>query len=231
MAFSCCRNRFPRDRRSPFRLAKANPIGSLVLLRSSRRLAWLGVVNLLNQLARVALPSAAVLYATYRYGWGTRTMGLMLAAVGVCAMIVQAGLVGRIVRRLGERRTLLAGLGFGIAGFAAIGLAPTGALFVASVPLLALSDMSGPALISLMTRLVPADEQGQLQGANSSVQSVAGLIGPGVFTLALAQAVSRGGGALTGAPFLLAALLLAASVPLVWRLPRPRPAPVPLLAE
>jgi DHA1 family tetracycline resistance protein-like MFS transporter len=217
----------PRDRRAPFRLKRANPVGSLVLLRGQRRLAWLGVVNLLTQLARVALPSAAVLYATDRYGWGPQTMGLTLAVVGVCAMIVQAGLVGRIVRQLGERMTLLVGLGFGIAGFLAIGLAGSGAWFVAAVPLIALSDISGPALQGLMTRLVRPDQQGALQGANSSLQGIAGLIGPGVFTLSLAQAVAAGGGWLTGAPFLLAALLLVASVPLVWLLPRPLPRTLP----
>ena len=79
----------PRDRRSPFRWRKANPIGALALLRSDGILFGLSVANFFAQLAHVVLPSTFVLYATYRYGWDTATVGLTLAIVGVCAMVVQ----------------------------------------------------------------------------------------------------------------------------------------------
>ena len=58
-----------------------------------------------------------MLYATYRYGWDATTVGLTLAMVGVCAMAVQGVAIGPIVRRFGERRALLLGLGCGAAGF------------------------------------------------------------------------------------------------------------------
>ena len=80
----------PRDRRSPFRWKSANPIGAIRLLRSDPVLAGLSVVNFFAQLSHAVLPSTFVLYATYRYGWSARTVGLALALVGVCAMIVQS---------------------------------------------------------------------------------------------------------------------------------------------
>ena len=67
-------------------------------------------MTFLSNLAHVVLPSIAVLYMGYRYDWERSAVGLLLAGVGVCSMIVQGVLVGPVVARLGERRTLLVGL-------------------------------------------------------------------------------------------------------------------------
>src|SRR5262249_16794231 len=74
----------PKERRMSFAWARANPVGSLVLLRSHHGLLGLAAVNFLANLAHVVLPSVTVLYATYRYGWDNGIMGLTLAGVGVC---------------------------------------------------------------------------------------------------------------------------------------------------
>jgi DHA1 family tetracycline resistance protein-like MFS transporter len=199
----------PHDRRSPFRWKRANPIGALHLLRSDSVLAGLSVVNFVAQLAHVVLPSTFVLYATYRYGWDATTVGLTLAMVGVCAMAVQGLAIGPIVRRLGERRALVLGLGCGAAGFLIFGLAPTGPLFWLGIPVMALWGVSGAALQALTTQLVQPEQQGQLQGASTSVQSVSQLLGPFLFTLTFAYFIGAQAPAkLPGAPFLLAAVLL-----------------------
>ncbi len=209
----------PPEKRTAFKFRMANPVGSLVLLRSYPRLIGLAGVQFLGQLAHVVLPSTFVLYATYRYGWSERLVGLTLAGVGACSLIVQAGLVGRVVAWLGERRTLGVGLLAGAIGFAIYGLAPVGPVFWVGVPIMSLWGLSGPALQGLMTRMVGPSEQGQLQGANGSLQGIAGLIGPGLFTgtfAAFIGGLARFG--LPGAPFLLAALLLAAAFLLAWRI-------------
>jgi MFS transporter, DHA1 family, tetracycline resistance protein len=203
----------PRERRSPFHWKSANPLGALHLLRANRVLAGLSLTNFFAQLAHVVLPSTFVLYATYRYGWDARTVGLTLAMVGVCAMVVQGAAIGPIVQRLGERRALLLGLSCGAAGFLIFGAAPTGALFWLGIPVMALWGLAGAATQALMTQLVAPDQQGQLQGATNSVQSVSQLVGPFLFTLTFAwfigaQAPLR----LPGAPFLLASVLLLLAV-------------------
>ena len=208
----------PPDRRAAFAWKRANPIGALNLLREQPALLGLAFVNFLSQLAHVVLPAMSVLYTGYRYGWDETTVGLMLAGVGVCSAIVQGALVRRVVARFGERRTLLAGLVFGTLGFAGIGLAPTGALYLATVPLMALWGLSGPAVQGLMTRRVDGRSQGRLQGANGSLTSVAALIGPGLFTLTFARFIApEAAWHVPGAPFLLAALLLVAALALAWR--------------
>jgi DHA1 family tetracycline resistance protein-like MFS transporter len=199
----------PPDRRSPFHWKKANPLGALHLLRSDRVLAGLSVANFFAQLAHVVLPSTFVLYATYRYGWDTTMVGLTLAIVGICAMAVQGAGIGPIVRRFGERRALLLGLGCGAAGFLIFGAAPNGSLFWLGIPVMALWGVAGAAIQGLMTQLVAPDQQGQLQGATTSVQSVSQLVGPFLFTLTFAYFIGAQAPLnLPGAPFLLASALL-----------------------
>jgi MFS transporter, DHA1 family, tetracycline resistance protein len=199
----------PRDRRSRFRWQSANPLGALHLLRSNRVLAGLSISNFFAQLAQVVLPSTFVLYATYRYGWDAKTVGLTLAMVGICAMAVQGLGIGPIVKRFGERRALLLGLGCGAVGFLIFGAAPSGTLFWLGIPVMAFWGVSGAAIQALMTRLVKPDQQGQLQGATNSVQSLSQLVGPFPFTLTFAYFIgAQAPLKLPGAPFLLASALL-----------------------
>lgn len=208
----------PRERRTSFRWKTANPLGALRLLRSHPVLAGLSAANFLGQIAHVALPATFVLYTSYRYGWDAKTIGLTLAIVGICAGAVQGFGVSRIVRRLGERGALLLGLGCGAIGFFIFGAAPTGFLLWLGIPVMALWGIAGATTQSMMTRIVGADQQGRLQGATSSVQSVAQLVGPFTFTLTFSYFI--GGNAplhLPGAPFLLASVLLAAAFTIVTR--------------
>ena len=146
-------------------------------MRSNRILAGLSLANFFGQVAHVVLPSTFVLYATYRYGWDTTTVGLTLALVGVCAMVVQGAGVGPIVKRLGERRALLLGLACGALGFFIYGAAPTGPLFWLGIPVMSLWGVAGAAIQALTTQLVAPDQQGQLQGATNSVNSIAQMAG------------------------------------------------------
>ena len=213
----------PHDRRSAFQWRKANPVGSLKLLRSHPELFGMAMIIFLCTLAHEVLPSVSVLYASYRYNWNERDIGLMLAGVGVCGGIVQGGLVQPIIRRFGERPTLMVGLIFGAIGFAIYGLAPTGALFWLGVPVMSLWGLSGAATNGLMTRHVKPSEQGQLQGANSSLRGIAGLFGPGIYTTTFASFIGeRAGWHLPGAPFVLSSLFLVVAMVVAWRTARSR---------
>jgi MFS transporter, DHA1 family, tetracycline resistance protein len=207
----------PPQSRMAFRWRRANPLGSLVLLRSHHELFGLAAVAFLGYLAHAVLPSTSVLYMGYRYGWGPASVGLMMAGVGVAAMIVQGGLIRPITARLGERRTLLAGSLSGAAGFLIYGVAPEGWVFCLGIPIMAFWGLAGPATQSLMSRRVGASEQGQLQGAIASINGVTGMIGPGLFTQVFAFFVGPGAGwDVPGAPFLLASLFLITAGTIAW---------------
>lgn len=213
----------PPEKRAAFSWKKANPVGSLVLLRSHPELSGLAVSHFLMQLAHVVLPSVTVLYMGYRYGWSALQVGLTLAAVGICSMIVQGGLVRPVVARMGERRALALGLFFGAVGFSWYGLASTGAWFLAGVPLMALWGFANPSLQALMTRRVSHSEQGQLQGANSSLTALAGIFGPSIFSQLFSSFIGPHAAAqVPGAPFLAAASMLVASLAVGWYVTRAR---------
>ena len=215
----------PRDRRAPFDWRRANPMGSLKLLRSEAGLLGLAVASFMIQLAHSSLPNMFVLYATYRYGWDGRSVGGALAAVGICQAVVGGLLVRPAVARFGERRTMILGLSAGLVGFVTFGLAPTGAWCIAGIVVLSLWGLAGPALNGLMTRRVAASAQGQLQGAVSSLAGLAGLVAPSVYTSIFAGFIAlHGAWHQPGAPFLLAGLCMLAAVATAWAVTRQMPA-------
>ncbi len=219
----------PESLRTRFSWRRANPLGALLLIRARKGLAGLFTMQVLRRVAHYSLPSVFVLYAGYRYGWDSTRVGLTLAFIGVCTAIVQGALVGPAVRRLGERRAALIGLASETISYAMYALAPTGAWFLCAIPFGALAGLYSAAADSLLSKRVSPSEQGQLQGAGSSLMGLVGLIGPGLFTFTFATAISPAAGhavILPGAPFLVAALMTAASLSIAFKVARPLPAPV-----
>ncbi len=181
----------PPESRMPFAWKRANPLGALALLRSHRELTGLSVVNFLLYFAHHVFSAVFVLYAGYRYGWGAFEVGLLLALVGVLDMLMQGVFVGPMVRRFGDRRTMVFGLFGGAVGIACMGWAPTGLLFTLAMLPNALWGLAMPTLQSLMTQRVSESEQGQLQGANMSVASIAGVASPLFFGAVYAMSVGE----------------------------------------
>ncbi|HKW39748.1 MAG TPA: TCR/Tet family MFS transporter [Gemmatimonadales bacterium] len=215
------------DRRSSFKWRLANPVGSVGWLKSHDTLLGLAIVAFLYRIAHDSLPAMFVLYGDYRYRWSFQATGFALACVGAASMIVQGGVVGPVVRRLGEARTLLVGFAFGTVAFTIYGLASTGVLFLLGIPIGALFGLSYPSLQGLMTRRVGPDEQGRLQGALASLMGIAGVIAPVLFTQVFAAAIGPFGSfGLPGAPFFLAALLLLVAMAIVRREASPPPVPL-----
>ncbi|HKS06684.1 MAG TPA: TCR/Tet family MFS transporter [Gemmatimonadaceae bacterium] len=213
----------PKERRMAFSWKRANPIGSLKLLSRHHELIGLASVMLLYFIAHNSLPAVFVLYADYRYAWGEQTVGYVLAGVGVCSMIVQMGLVGKVVGWFGERRTLCTGLLFGATAFAIYGIAPTGMVFLLGIPFGALMGIVGPAMGSLMSRRVSHSEQGQLQGANGSIMAIAGMLAPALFTQVFAYGIRPSQTFhMPGAPYLVASAIVVVSCGVAWVVTRPR---------
>lgn len=210
-----------KELRTAFDWKRANPLGALKLLRGHPELFGLASVTFLMGLAHLVYPTTFVLYADYRFGWGLTMVGWTLLIVGVLSIVVQGFLTGRIVKALGERRTLLFGALCGAVGFTLYGLAPSGYWFWAAMPIAALWAIAMPAAQSIMTQHVSPQEQGRLQGAIGSLNSIAGIIGPTLFTQTFASVVQANGHNFwDGATFWLAAAMVAFGGFVAWRVTR-----------
>ncbi len=198
----------PTHRRMPFSWRRANPFGALRLLASHRELGGLATINFLLVFSHYVFTTVFVLYASHRYGWSAWQIGGVLALVGGLDMLVQGVLVGPVVRRCGDRTTMVVGLFGGAFGIACMGLAPTGVLFALAMLPNALWGLANPPLMSLMSQRVSESKQGQLQGANMSVASIAGVLAPLFFGAIYAATAGED----ARIPFIGSALLVAAVV-------------------
>lgn len=200
--------------------AKVNPLNGLRFLRERPQIFGLASIKATIDFAHFVFPLTFVLYAGFRFHWDAAQVGNVLALVGLAGICVQGGLVGRVVKKWGERRTLIAGMFCGVTGMLAYGLAPNGALFLAAVPIASLWGLAGPALQSLMTSRVGPEEQGRLQGAVAGLSSLAGIVAPVFFTSALATGI-RSDIQIPGLAFFLSASLLVVGLALSVQFARP----------
>ena len=204
-------------RTSSFQLSRANPLGSLKLLRSHHELLPLASVGFLNQLAQMVWPTIFVLYTGYRYHWTPMFTGFYMMAGGLLGVGVQSFLVAPAVKRFGERGALAIGAAAISVALCWYGLAPTGVLYVLAMPIGCLGGLLIPGLQGLMTRRVGPSEQGQLQGANQSLAGIASIVGPLMFGLSFAWAVRHPAWGVPGLPMLLASLTMACCLALaIW---------------
>ncbi|MBI3878174.1 MAG: TCR/Tet family MFS transporter [Verrucomicrobia bacterium] len=187
---------------------RANPVGSLLALRRHPMVLGLTGAYFLLYLAHQVLPATWVLYTSHRYAWTVGQIGASLATVGVTAAVVQGGLTRAIIPALGEQRSVILGLGIGGASYVAYGLATQGWMIYAIIAIGSLGGICGPALQGLVSRSVGANEQGAVQGALTSLASVAGIIGPPIATGLFSHFISDSAPVrLPGAAFFFSGLL------------------------
>jgi DHA1 family tetracycline resistance protein-like MFS transporter len=181
----------------------------------------LAAVVFIANMAHYVYPSIFVLFAGYQYHWGLREVGWVLLVVGVCNIIVNVLLIGRVVAKIGERRTLLLGLACGVVGFVIYGLSDTGMYFLLGLPISALWAMAAPATQALVTRQVGPDVQGRIQGSLMSLISLAGVVGPAIFAGSFGYFIGKSSPIhLPGAPWFIAAGLLFVGLLIAWRYAR-----------
>src|SRR5881227_3341055 len=208
--------------RKKFTLRRANPVGSLTLLRSHSELWKLATLQFLAYVSHEVFVIWA-LYAIYRFGWSQSMIGISLAIVGIFTAAISGGLTGRIVAWLGEKRTLCIGQFFGALGMVIAGLARTGAGYMASIPVISMWNISFPAAQGMMTHRVSEREQGELQGAIQSLRSIAFVIGPYLFSGIFAWFINpKRAIHVAGAPYYFAAALLFTAMLLATRLEQPQ---------
>lgn len=207
----------PENRRE-FSWGRANPVGALLALRRFPAVLSLAEAYFMVMLAQAMLYSIWALYTDHRYQWGPRDIGLSLMVVGILTGLVQATLVKKIVPALGDTRSVLVGFTISIAAYVCYGLASHGWMIYAIICAGAFAGISGPALQTYITKHVPANEQGGVQGVFAGLASLAGIPGPFLSTWSFGWAVGPGKpGWLAGLPFFLGAAFMLVALGLVQR--------------
>ena len=203
----------PPESRRPFSWKRSNPVGSLLALRRFRGVVDLALMYFIFMFGNAILQSVWALYTAYRYLWSPSQVGYSLAFVGVMAIIVQGGLVRRIVAWTGERKGLVIGLVISAFVMAAYGTATRGWMIYALVLVGAWGGIAGPSAQALITKHVPANEQGALQGSLSGLVSLATIFAPLLATWSFGLGIPR----VPGIAFYEASALILVALALAFR--------------
>lgn len=215
IAIIVLRETLPTTQRRAFSVRRANVLGALKSLRVIPGAALLLVVLFFYQIGHDTLPSTWTWTVMAKFDWTERDVGLSLAALGLGTAVVQGGLVGMFTRKLGEHRTAIIGMTGGALGFLGYAFASSPAMLFASIPLGCLLGLTMPSIRAMLSRRVPANAQGELQGAISGIVSFTAIVAPFAMTHLFSIATSRFDFA--GASFFAAAFVLLAGAIMLLR--------------
>ena len=206
------------EHRREFHWRSAHPIRAVQSLSRWPVVASLAGTHFFMNVAHNIYPTLWVLYTGERYGWGSREVGFSLSLVGIMAAVVQAGLAGRILAITGDRKGVFIGLLAMAGAMAAYGLASSAWMIYVIIVVASFGSIGTPAAQSLITQSVPPDEQGAVQGALTSITSIAGIVGPLLWTWIFAASVKPGSSVhVPGLAFFGAGLLTLVGLWLAWR--------------
>ena len=199
----------PKEKRRAFKLSRANPIGSIKVFKNKPLILGLLFGLSFIYIASHAVQSTWTFYTMYRFDWDVKMVGYSLGFVGVLSALVQGLLIRVLIPKLGQERAIYLGLLFYGLGLVLFGLAFEGWQMYPYLVIYCLGGIAGPAIQGLMSNYVPDDQQGELQGANTSMMSLTSIIGPPLMTGVFAFYTSVDNSIqLPGAPMFLGATLL-----------------------
>ena len=198
-----------KEHRRPFDIKRANPLGSLLQLNKYPAVLGLAVSLFLVYFAAQSVQSVWTFYTIEKFSWNEAMIGYSLGAVGLSVALVQGGLIRVAIPKLGKERSIWIGLVLYGIGLILFGIANKGWMMFAFIIPYSLGGIAGPALQGIMTEQVPSNEQGELQGALTSLMSLSAIFGPWTMTYLFYYFTKPSTPYhLPGAPFLLGAILM-----------------------
>lgn len=197
-----------KENQRKFDWKRANPVGSLLHLRKYPVVSGLVVCFTLIYIAVNAVQSSWTYYTMLKFNWNEAWVGYSLGFVGLMVAIIQGGLIRVVIPKIGEKNAVYFGLGFYSLGMLLFAFATnTLMMFLFIIPY-TLGGFCGPALQGIISNQVPPTEQGELQGALTSLMSATSIIGPllmnGLFAYFTGPSTPY---YFPGAPFILGAVL------------------------
>lgn len=197
-----------KDHRRKFEWKRANPIGSLMNLKRYPVITGLVASLVLVYIAAHAVQTNWPYYTIEKFHWDSKMIGISLTVVGFVFAVVQGGLIRFIIPKLGQEKSVYVGLGLSAAGFVCYALATESWMMFAFTIVYCLGAIAGPALQGIISTVVPPNEQGELQGALTSLMSITSVVGPPLMTTTFAYFIEKDAPIyLPGAPMLLGAVL------------------------
>lgn len=172
----------PVEKRRPFQWSRAHPFGAFKSVGRLPGQARMLIVVMLYELAFIVYPTVWAYFTIEKFDWDAKMVGISLACFGFLMAVVQGGLIRMVVPRLGEHRTALVGFFFNAVAFFFYAAVPQGWMIFALMPITALGALASPAIQGIMSRAVPDDAQGELQGVVSSIRAFSMIAGPLVMT-------------------------------------------------
>lgn len=207
-----------KEHRRAFEWRRANPLGSLMQLRKYKGLGGLIIALVFLYIASHSVQSTWTFINIEKFNWSTSMIGISLTVVGVLVAAVQGGLIRFINPKLGNEKSIYVGFLLYAIGLFLFAFASESWMMFAFLVPYCLGGIAGPALQAIMSGNVPQNEQGELQGALTSLMSVTAIIGP-IFMTNLFAWFTRPGATVkfAGAPFLAGAILMLISVFIAYR--------------
>ncbi|AIL45943.1 tetracycline resistance MFS efflux pump [Elizabethkingia anophelis] len=198
-----------KDHRRAFEWKRANPIGSLFMLKKHPKISGLILVLILVYIGAHAVQSNWSYFTMYMFGWKEKEVGLSLGLIGLLVGLVQGVLIRWINPKIGNERSIYYGLGLYAIGMLLFAFATESWMMFAFLVPYCLGGICGPALQSVITGNVSKQEQGELQGALTSLMSATAIIGPPLMTnLFFYFTHDQAPFQFPGAPFFLAFIML-----------------------
>ena len=167
----------------PFKFTRANPLAALRQLRRINGVGRLLLILFVYDVAFYVYPAVWSYWSEEKFGWGPIQIGYSFAAFGLCMAFTQGYLMRKIIRYIGENKTVTMTLYINIISFFFIAFITDSWMVWVLIPLISLGVISGPALQGLMSQAVPDDQQGELQGLLTSITAIGMIISPLLMTL------------------------------------------------
>src|SRR4030095_12253500 len=204
------------EHRRPFEWKRANPFGSLKFLTRHPEIGGLALGFFLIYLGAQSVQGNWNFFTIYRFHWSEKMVGISLAVVGLLVGVVQAGLTRVVNPKLGNERSIYLGLILYTLGLVLFAFATQSWMMFAFLIPYCLGGIAGPSLQSVLSGHVPPNEQGELQGALTSLMSLTTILGPPLmnnlfkfFTTSQAPVYFPGAAFLLGAVFMIGSALVA----------------------
>lgn len=208
-----------KEHRRKFEWKRANPMGSLLHLTKYPALSGLIISLMLVYIASHSVQSTWAFFNMEKFKWDEKMVGISLGVVGLLVGLVQGGLIRVVTPKLGNEKSIYMGLGLYTLGMVLFAFASQSWMMFAFLIPYCLGGICGPSLQAVISSHVPANEQGELQGALTSMMSATTIVGPPLMTNLFAYFTKKNAPVyFPGAPFLLGAFLMLVSTILAYRM-------------